>query len=146
MHSLSCELRRGSSESYEVTETPRTALSLQWVCVRIAMAGWLHGVFVGDWLFVFPLCGFSQSLFCNYMFPRATMVQPPGNLCSILSLICAFCVQSSTAGSSVQLLKDALESTVALPMPATASNCNRVYCAGHPHTTHLSNTGLLWPG
>ena len=28
MHSLSCELRRGSSESYEVTETPRTALSL----------------------------------------------------------------------------------------------------------------------
>ena len=30
------------------------------------MAGWLHGVFVGDWLFVFPLCGFSLSLFCNY--------------------------------------------------------------------------------
>ena len=28
MHSLSCELRRGSSESYEDTETPRTALSL----------------------------------------------------------------------------------------------------------------------
>ena len=27
------------------------------------MAGWLHGVFVGDWLFVFPLCGFSLSLF-----------------------------------------------------------------------------------
>ena len=27
---------------------------------------WLHGVFVGDWLFVFPLCGFSLSLFCNY--------------------------------------------------------------------------------
>ena len=24
------------------------------------------GVFVGDWLFVFPLCGFSLSLFCNY--------------------------------------------------------------------------------
>ena len=33
---------------------------------EIAMAGWLHGVFVGDWLFVFPLCGFSLSLFCNY--------------------------------------------------------------------------------
>ena len=32
------------------------------------MAGWLHGVFVGDWLFVFPLCGFSLSLFCNYYF------------------------------------------------------------------------------
>ena len=30
------------------------------------MAGWLHGVCVGDWLFVFPLCGFSLSLFCNY--------------------------------------------------------------------------------
>ena len=30
------------------------------------MAGWLHGVFVGDRLFVFPLCGFSLSLFCNY--------------------------------------------------------------------------------
>ena len=44
------------------------------------MAGWLHGVFVGDWLFVFPLCGFSLSLFCNYMcslyisaFPRCTV-------------------------------------------------------------------------
>ena len=30
------------------------------------MAGWLHGVFVSDWLFVFTLCGFSLSLFCNY--------------------------------------------------------------------------------
>ena len=30
------------------------------------MAGWLHGVFVGEWLFVFSLCGFSLSLFCNY--------------------------------------------------------------------------------
>ena len=29
---------------------------------------WLHGVFVGDWLFVFPLCGFSLSLFCNYYY------------------------------------------------------------------------------
>ena len=33
------------------------------------MAGWLHGVFVGEWLFVFPLCGFSLSLFCNYAHP-----------------------------------------------------------------------------
>ena len=24
-----------------------------------------HGVSVRDWLFVFPLCGFSLSLFCN---------------------------------------------------------------------------------
>ena len=31
------------------------------------MAGWLHGVFVGEWPFVFPLCGFSLSLFCNYL-------------------------------------------------------------------------------
>ena len=31
------------------------------------MAGWLHGVFVGDWIFDFPLCGFSLSLFCNYL-------------------------------------------------------------------------------
>ena len=31
------------------------------------MPGWLHGVFVGEWLFVFPLCGFSLSLFCNYL-------------------------------------------------------------------------------
>ena len=32
----------------------------------IAMAGWLHGVCVGECFFVFPLCGFSLSLFCNY--------------------------------------------------------------------------------
>ena len=31
------------------------------------MAGWLHGVFVGEWLFVFPLCGFSLSLLCFYV-------------------------------------------------------------------------------
>ena len=47
------------------------AVSVCWVCacvtiVTIATAGWLHGVFVGEWLFVFPLCGFSLSLFCNY--------------------------------------------------------------------------------
>ena len=30
-----------------------------------AMAGWLHGVFVGEWPFFFPQCGFSLSLFCN---------------------------------------------------------------------------------
>ena len=45
----------------------------QGVCVRIAMAGWLHGVFVGDWLFVFPLCGFSLSLFCNYTCVKAVL-------------------------------------------------------------------------
>ena len=41
------------------------------------MAGWLHGVFVGDWLFVFPLCGFSLLLFCNYYIILAV----PGLLC-----------------------------------------------------------------
>ena len=35
------------------------------------MAGWLHGVFVVDWLFVSPLCGFSLSLFCNYVSDQA---------------------------------------------------------------------------
>ena len=40
------------------------------------MAGWLHGVFVGDWLFVFPLCGFSLSLFCNYLQPRTMLPGP----------------------------------------------------------------------
>ena len=39
------------------------------------MAGWLHGVFVVDWLFVFPLCGFSLSLFCNYL-PVITTLWP----------------------------------------------------------------------
>ena len=37
------------------------------------MAGWLHGDFVGEWLFVFPLCGFSLSLFCNH----TTAMAPP---------------------------------------------------------------------
>ena len=30
------------------------------------MAGWLHGVCVGECFSVFPLCGFSLSIFCNY--------------------------------------------------------------------------------
>ena len=41
--------------------------------LRTVMDGWWHGVCVSacwfvplDWLFVFPLCGFSLSLFCNY--------------------------------------------------------------------------------
>ena len=33
------------------------------------MTGWLHGVCVGECFFVFPLCGFSLSLFCNYSQP-----------------------------------------------------------------------------
>ena len=47
------------------------------------MAGWLHGVFVGDWLFVFPLCGFSLSLFCNYI--TGPCVRP--NTCLLYALI-----------------------------------------------------------
>ena len=27
--------------------------------------------FCGEWLFVFPLCGFSLSLFCNYTYTYA---------------------------------------------------------------------------
>ena len=42
------------------------------------MAGWLHGVFVVDWLFVFPLCGFSLSLFCNYLFLARPMMHAFG--------------------------------------------------------------------
>ena len=44
------------------------------------MAGWLHGVFVGDWLFVFPLCGFSLSLFCNYSLFTPVYLQLPDQL------------------------------------------------------------------
>ena len=46
----------------------------------VAMAGWLHGVFVGDWLFVFPLCGFSLSLFCNYPQRHSFVTIPPACL------------------------------------------------------------------
>ena len=45
--------------------------------IPVAMAGWLHGVFVGEWLFVFPLCGFSLSLICNY---SVTVVTSPSHL------------------------------------------------------------------
>ena len=37
-----------------------------------AERGW-HGVFVGEWLFVFPLCGFSLSLFCNYWYAERSV-------------------------------------------------------------------------
>ena len=47
--------------------------------VRIAMAGWLHVVFVGEWLFVFPLCGFSLSLFCNYKYAKLLAIGRAGN-------------------------------------------------------------------
>ena len=50
----------------EATAGESCVCTMSWAAVRIAMAGWLHGVFVGEWLFVFPLCGFSLSLFCNY--------------------------------------------------------------------------------
>ena len=51
-------------------------------CTREPLTGgWLHGVFVGEWLFVFPLCGFSLSVFCNYLRVPATRcryAQAPG--------------------------------------------------------------------
>ena len=47
------------------------------------MAGWLHRVFVGDWLFVFPLCGFSLSLFCNYLCPPTDC--NPASLAGVLN-------------------------------------------------------------
>ena len=34
--------------------------------VLLSPCNTLAWCFVGDWLFVFPLCGFSLSLFCNY--------------------------------------------------------------------------------
>ena len=52
------------------------------------MAGWLHGVFVGEWLFVFPLCGFSLSLFCNYVSGARV------DLCSL----CAPCAHACARG------------------------------------------------
>ena len=51
--------------SHYINEISPDASRMHSIRMRIAMAGWLHGVFVGDWLFVFPLCGFSLSLFCN---------------------------------------------------------------------------------
>ena len=43
-------------------------LALSWsMCQGHISSIVLHGVFVGEWLFVFPLCGFSLSLFCNYL-------------------------------------------------------------------------------
>ena len=47
------------------------------------MAGWLHGVLVGEWLFGFPLCAFSLSHFCKYpyiglsqFFTRGHLMEP----------------------------------------------------------------------
>ena len=75
----------------------------QCVCVRIAMAGWLHGVFVGDWLFVFPLCGFSLSLFCNYHCNNAVLL--------MLTLL------SPKIHSMLLLFAALLFDTLALPVP-----------------------------
>ena len=61
------------------------------------MAGWLHGVFVGDWLFVFPLCGFSLSLFCNY-FRECVLIRSSSLWLlpfTLLHLLVAYCL---TAG------------------------------------------------
>ena len=51
---------RRSACMLTLTNIPRTKPALP------ALACTTDGVFVGEWLFVFPLCGFSLSLFCNY--------------------------------------------------------------------------------
>ena len=58
----------GTAEEHKRQETPTiNAIDRQPSTVnRQPTHGWLHGVFVGDRLFVFPLCGFSLSLFCNF--------------------------------------------------------------------------------
>ena len=61
-------------------------------CVRIAMAGWLHGVFVGEWLFVFPLCGFSLSLFCNCIV-RRTLLTRDDRARQCMNASCVLCMQ-----------------------------------------------------
>ena len=76
------------------------------------MAGWLHGVFAGEWLFVFPLCGFSLSLFCNYLYevgfplrlvrPLARVVLEPYLLVAVGAWACA-CVKSPLTPRSVSL-------------------------------------------
>ena len=60
------------------------------------MAGWLHGVFVGEWLFVFPLCGFSLSLFCNsFMRPAVKLKVYSRTLyrCSLVSALSRSCIR-----------------------------------------------------
>ena len=47
------------------------------------MDGWLHGVFVGELLFVFPLCGFSLSLFCNHYRSRRIHASCSGARCPL---------------------------------------------------------------
>ena len=52
-----------------------TARLPSWFPTKRPHTGWLYGVFVGEWLFVFPLCGFSLSLFCNYPTQATEAVQ-----------------------------------------------------------------------
>ena len=65
------------------------------------MAGWLHGVFVGEWHFVFPLCGFSLSLFCNYRGQASTRTtiqdtvhEVYGALLVAMLVVCRVCAES----------------------------------------------------
>ena len=48
-----------------------------WVFVRIAMAGWLHGVFVGDFLFIHCVASPFQSFVTTWIV---------GDLCGLWSL------------------------------------------------------------
>ena len=41
---------------------------------RTDRTNFITRVFVVDWLFVFPLCGFSLSLFCNYFITRTNLI------------------------------------------------------------------------
>ena len=78
------------------------------------MAGWLHGVFVGDWLFVFPLCGFSLSLFCNYSLRH--------------SVSCRLLPRRGTLASSIRWIH----------YVGTASNIVWFVRVGHPATQAIA--------
>ena len=70
------------------------------------MAGWLHGVFVGDWLFVFPLCGFSLSLFCNYICQGLTYTRRISTMKCPTSTRCAPCAANSDGREWTAALQD----------------------------------------
>ena len=59
-----------------MSESISNSESVFWVCmcVTIAMAGWLHGVCVGACWIVSSQCGFSLSLFCNYLSESMFMI------------------------------------------------------------------------
>ena len=94
----------------------------------------LHGVFVVDWLFVFPLCGFSLSLFCNYtaakLFLRVS-IGPIGLIVRVSSLLCSSAMPGVWSFLCVTLFLYAVASpfhcvvtlTAATAIPARAPIC-----------------------